>query len=163
MSAAEWATINAWYEAQIADLKGRIRAADQRGDEAEVQRAKQWLDTIKRDHKAFRDRTTERRSVGMMAGGIVLSGVGLAGLVTTFVLAFASAFEHGSDQDQLATAALFTGLGSAGCIGAGIPMIVVGAKRVPKQVEGAPAPAPPVESASAALVVGPWSGVTGRF
>lgn len=158
--------INGWYDAQIADLKARIRMASDRGDDAEEARAKQWLDTVKRDQKAFRDRTTERRSVGMMVGGIVLSGVGLAGIFTTAVLALSSAVEHGSDQDTLATAALFTGLGSAGCIGAGIPMIVVGARRVPKSLEGEPAPAPSPaqpEVASATLVVGPWSGVTGRF
>ncbi len=117
----------------------------------------------------------ERRSSGMMIAGIVLAGLGGVGLAGGAVMVlnsdsfgtFCSPSCRQSDvrsaDNQRTTGYVLMTLGAAG-IGVGIPLIVIGAKRVPIGVAppgepGAPPPpargAPPPPAVEAKLGFGP--------
>jgi hypothetical protein len=88
----------------------------------------------------------ERRSSGLMMGGIILTTVGGVGMISAGILAqTAVACTDCSlrSQDNKAIASLTMLIVGAICVGIGIPMIVSGGKRVPqnasKLVRRAPA------------------------
>lgn len=100
----------------------------------------------------------ERRSSGMMAGGIVMISVGGLGLIIGSALALSSGsscsfdFSGSCSRDTGAqTAGYGMMIGGIISVAVGIPLLVYGAKKVPVRPEGAPAPA-------AALATPAWIG-----
>ncbi len=88
----------------------------------------------------------ERRSSGMMAGGIVLLSAGGLGLVIGSIVALSARCGFtvfgGCNPDTTAQSAGY-GMMIGGVIGiaVGIPLLVYGAKKVPVKMDGAPATA----------------------
>jgi hypothetical protein len=101
----------------------------------------------------------ERRSSGLMMGGIVLTTVGGVGMIGAGILASSAA--ACSDcasytRDNKAIISLTMLITGAICVGIGIPMIVWGGKRVPRN------PGQPVAKAVAARWPG-GGGLVWRF
>ncbi|NUO47615.1 MAG: hypothetical protein HOV80_02035 [Polyangiaceae bacterium] len=125
-------------EADIA--KERAKAARRSDDEAELRLE---AEEAKVFYTVERDRLTER-NVGMIAGGGTLVGLGVASFVASFVLVIGwgiSAIDGDADDEY--------GWASLGClggtlvgIGAGVPLIVIGSIREPKQASDAKVTAP---------------------
>jgi hypothetical protein len=113
----------------------------------------------------------ERRSTPMMVGGILLTSGGIAGILIGAALASTAGnqidvycespggggpfvCERRADATQLGIGYGVL-IGGAVALAAGIPLWVIGGKRVPAKDEAAPAAQPP--SASMRLLVGPSS------
>jgi len=114
----------------------------------------------------------ERKSTGMMVGGILLTSAGIVGILTGAAMASTAGnqidvycespvggggpfvCERRADATQLA-AGYGVLIGGVVALGAGIPLWLIGGKRVPANDEAAPAAQPP--SASMRLLVGPSS------
>jgi hypothetical protein len=121
------------YDAAIDSLKEQRKAAEQQGDEARAEMLEQELDRLKRAKKEHARATTKRRSTGLMVGGIVLSGVGGVTLISGLILTLAGSAQDQSENGRRLQVVGGTMLGgSALAIGAGIPMAVVGGKKVPR-------------------------------
>jgi hypothetical protein len=121
------------YDAAIDSLKEQRKAAEQQGDEARAEMLEQELDRLKRAKKEHAKATTQRRSTGLMVGGIVLSGVGGVTLISGLILTLAGSAQDQSENGRRLQVVGGTMLGgSALAIGAGIPMAVVGGKKVPR-------------------------------
>jgi hypothetical protein len=121
------------YDAAIDSLKEQRKAAEQHGDEARAEMLEQELDRLKRAKKEHARATTKRRSTGVMVGGIVLSGVGGVTLISGLILTLAGSAQDGTENGRrLQTVGGIMLGGSALAIGAGIPMAVVGGKKVPR-------------------------------
>jgi len=106
---------------------------------------------LQREPPADAGPATKRKSTGLMVGGIVLTGVGVLGLgMGALIVGACSKPEDNPDCKENAVPAGYVigGLGIAG-MAAGIPMIVIGARRVPVQ--------PKAAGAAPALLVGPTS------
>jgi hypothetical protein len=116
-----------------------MKEAEQNGDEAEKERLKEELGRLKAEYARYQKENYVRNSGGMMGGGIALASVGGFGLLV------GSIFTLGND-DTRTTGYFLIGMGIA-CIGAGIPLAIVGARRVPKESRGA--------GASPILIVSP--------
>jgi hypothetical protein len=106
------------------------------------------------------DDGTERNSTGLMVGGIVISGVGGAGMVTGLMMVLISPFaaigdavSGGNRAEDLARAGGITAGVGLGVGLAGIPLAVVGASRVPRQ-EASPMPRVAVSPTGGSLT---WS------
>ena len=127
------------YKEQIRSTKQRMKEAEQNGDEAEKERLKEELGRLKAEYARYQKENYVRNSGGMMGGGIALASVGGFGLLV------GSIFTLGND-DTKTTGYFLIGMGIA-CIGAGIPLAIVGARRVPKESRGA--------GASPILIVSP--------
>jgi hypothetical protein len=95
---------------------------------------------------APREPEMKRRSTGLMAGGIVVTSLGaLTALAGGIVYAGATKYElvdcgipdvscataERRDDSAQQTAGMITMIGGIAMIGAGIPMIIIGAKKVP--------------------------------
>jgi hypothetical protein len=121
---------------KVTDAKDAVREA--RGDDDQVDAARAELRDAQRFYSDERSRLTKQDS-GLLAGGAVLTGVGGAALVASAVLAVAYAlsgitfFDTTEPDSNLGYAALGCLGGGLAAIGAGIPMIVVGVQRVPKE------------------------------
>jgi hypothetical protein len=113
------------YKEQIRSTKQRMKEAEQNGDEAEKERLKEELGRLKAEYARYQKENYVRNSGGMMGGGIALASVGGFGLLV------GSIFTLGND-DTRTTGYFLIGMGIA-CIGAGIPLAIVGARRVPKE------------------------------
>lgn len=142
------------YEEQIRLTKQAIKDADRRDDEEEVRRLKEHYDRLKRGRKELRERTSERYSTGMMVGGIVMAGTGLAASITGLTLALVGV---GTGEERLEVAGVITASSGVALLGGGIPLLLVGAKRVPRGRGAALEPRP----GQAALLASP-SGATLR-
>lgn len=93
----------------------------------------------------------ERRSTGMMVGGVVLLSVGGLGLVIGSSLALSSSasttcdFRFGgcsSSSGGSQTAGYGVLIGGAIAVAVGIPLLIYGAKKVPARAEDPTAPSP---------------------
>jgi hypothetical protein len=147
-------------EARIAALRERVEIADQRRDEEAEDvkgRLERELVVEKESLRAFTKVSTKHHSDKMIAGGVALTLVGGVSLVTTGYVAlraWAPAYETSRKELQEdARAALAFGLSlGVSCLAAGVPLLVIGARKVVK-----PEPA-------AGLWVGPGDlGVRGSF
>jgi len=114
----------------------------------------------------------ERNNTGMMVGGILLTSGGIVGILVGSALASTAGnqidvycespggggpvvCERRADASQLA-AGYGVLIGGFVALGVGIPLWLIGGKRVPAKGEAAPA-APPPPSASMRLRIGPSS------
>ena len=116
-----------------------LRAARRRGDAARAEALREELYTAKRRYTTERDRLTTRET-GLLIGGTVALGLGVGSLLASGILGLLYAVSDitGPPDDDLGRAALIT-LGSGVLLpSAGIPMIIIGAKREPR--EGPPGP-----------------------
>jgi hypothetical protein len=121
------------FDAAIDSLQEQRKAAERQGDEARAEMLEQELDRLKRARKEHARATTKRRSTGLMVGGIVLSGVGGVTLICGLIFTLAgSAQDQSANGRKLQTVGGIMLGGSALAIGAGIPMAVVGGKKVPR-------------------------------
>jgi hypothetical protein len=130
------------FKEQIRELKRRIKVADENEDEVEKDRLKEELHELNDEYKKYKKENYVRYSSGMMAGGIVLSSLGGVSLFAGLAVSLAS---RDSTRQVGYGMLVFSALG----ISAGIPLAVVGARRVPN--EALEAKAAPV------LTVGPRS------
>ncbi|WP_438022422.1 hypothetical protein [Sorangium sp. So ce233] len=145
---ATWDETVAAYEARIAALERQARSAATRGSEDELRRIDLDLQATRRAYRDFEERTTERNSPFMMVSGIVLSGLGGVALISGLVLVVANHDDTGADARDRYTAALVTAAGGVAGLGVGLPLYVIGKKRVRRDLE----PSAPV---AARLLVGP--------
>ena len=111
--------------------------------------------------KALRE-STELASPGMLAGGIVMTSIGAVAMVSGLVLMVEAADTSiaGVDRpdDEMMTAGAFLLGGGAIVFGIGLPVLVMGRKRVPKE------PGRWQTGASMHLTLGPGrASVAGRF
>ena len=93
-----------------------------------------------RDKKALlkdEERRLTTRDVGLIAGGGVLTGLGALSLVSSVVLIFvyAGSSIDGNPDDEYGWASLATLGGGVLGLSAGIPMIVVGSRRGPREAD----------------------------
>jgi hypothetical protein len=125
----------------LGDLKGDVAATRERmkdarrdGDDAAADALREQLKDDTKFYDEERNRLTTRNG-GLVAGGAVLTGVGGASVLAALLLGFAYGLSGigGSPEDGLGTAALACLGGGAAGLGAGIPMLVVGLKRVPRE------------------------------
>ncbi|WP_437730384.1 hypothetical protein [Sorangium sp. So ce1335] len=145
---ATWDETVAAYEARIASLERQARSAATRGAEEELRRIELDLEATRRGYRDFEERTTERNSPFMMVSGLVLSGLGGVAVLTGLVLVVANHDDTGEDARDRYTVALATAAGGVAGIGVGLPLYVIGKKRVRKDLESSA----PV---AARLLVGP--------
>jgi len=99
-------------------------------------------------------RETERNSTGLMVAGIVLTGVGAVAAVAGVIVAtdaeeerYDGYYGYQTVDEDKRVAGIIVGLVGLGLIGAGIPMIIVGARKVPVK----DAPEQPAEQQGRAL------------
>ncbi|WP_437874622.1 hypothetical protein [Sorangium sp. So ce513] len=145
---ATWDETVAAYEAHIASLERQARSAAMRGSEEAVRRIELDLQAARRAYRDFEERTTEPNSPFMMVSGLVLSGLGGVAVITGLVLVVAKHDDTGADARDRYTVALATAAGGAVGLGVGLPLYVIGKKRVRKDIESS-APL------AARLLVGP--------
>ncbi|WP_437774755.1 hypothetical protein [Sorangium sp. So ce1097] len=145
---ATWDETVAAHEARIASLERQARSAATRGSEEALRRIELDLQAARRAYRDFEERTTERNSPFMMVSGLVLSGLGGAAVITGLVLVVANHDDTGADARDRYTVALATAAGGAVGLGVGLPLYVIGKKRVRKDIESSA----PV---AARLLVGP--------
>lgn len=145
---ATWDETVAAYEARITSLERQARSAATRGSEGELRQIELDLQATRRAYRDFEERATERNSPLMMVSGLVLSGLGGAAVITGLVLVVANHDDTGADARDRYTVALATAAGGAVGLGVGLPLYVIGKKRVRKDLESS-APL------AARLLVGP--------
>jgi len=129
-------------EREQRDTRDRIKDASRDDDDTQVDLYKEQLKEQLRTYKVERDRLTTRDG-GLIAGGATLTAVGGASLVASLFLGFAYALSNsfGSHGDEgLGYAAIATLGGGVVGLGAGIPMLAVGLKRVPRELDAEYAP-----------------------
>ncbi|WP_437630184.1 hypothetical protein [Sorangium sp. So ce854] len=145
---ATWDETVAAYEARITSLERQARSAATRGSEDELRQIELDLQATRRAYRDFEELTTERNSPFMMVSGLVLSGLGGAAVITGLVLVVANHDDTGADARDRYTVALATAAGGAVGLGVGLPLYVIGKKRVRRDIESS-APL------AARLLVGP--------
>ncbi|XYH93500.1 hypothetical protein ACMHYB_37370 [Sorangium sp. So ce1128] len=145
---ATWEETVAAYQATIAALERQARSADARGAEEERRRIELEIEATERGFRDFEERTTERNSDAMMVSGLALAGLGGVALLGGMVLVVASYDDVGARRRESQTLVLATAIGGVAGIAVGVPLYVVGKKRVRKDLE----PSAPV---AARLLVGP--------
>jgi len=123
--------------------KEQYRDARHDGDDAAIDAAQERMRADDRFYASERERLTERNG-GLIAGGATLIGIGGGALLTSAVMGFIYAFEDllGTPSSTLGYAALGTLGGGFLMVGAGIPMLVIGVQRVPREVDSAYDPPP---------------------
>lgn len=142
-------------EQQLREAQQQLREAKERDDDEGVRRWKEEMKRLREAIKEEKDRNWVRQSPGMMAGGITLTAVGTVGFCASLIVGLTAAFETGSDRERLGTIALVSTTLSLASIGAGIPLALIGSKRVP---------ASSIEAAAPTVLVGPrGAGLRWRF
>ncbi|WP_437923628.1 hypothetical protein WMF37_31995 [Sorangium sp. So ce291] len=145
---ATWEETMAAYEATITALQRQARSAKARGSEEERRRIELEIEATERGFRDFEERTTERNSDVMMVSGLALAGLGGVALLGGVVLAVARRDDVGAQRRESQTLVLATAIGGVAGVAVGVPLYVIGKKRVRKDVE----PSAPV---AARLLVGP--------
>lgn len=151
---AMWEATVAAYEARIKALKHEADAVhdfveDEDMRDAHGRQIELEIEATKRELRNFIERTTERNSTVMMVSGIVLASLGAAALVTGAVLITANHDEAATEHRDTYTVALATAAGGVAAVGVGLPLYVIGRKRVLRRGLEARGPA------AARLLVGP--------
>ena len=133
-------------EAYLADLKNELRdkqeayRAARRGDsDAAEEAARDDMVDANRFYKEERSRLTKQEP-GLIAGGATLVGLGGASFVTSAVLALVWGLSEATvlvggnpDNSGVGYAALGCLAGGFIGVGAGVPMLVIGLQRVPRE------------------------------
>lgn len=119
-------------------LKEKSKAAKRSGDPERAADLRLEAEEASALYKVERDRLTERNT-GMIAGGGTLVGLGAASFVASFVLVIGWGLSSidGSPNDEYGWASLGCLAGTVVGIGAGVPLIVIGSIREPKQASDA--------------------------
>ncbi|WP_437323131.1 hypothetical protein [Sorangium sp. So ce381] len=151
---AMWEATVAAYEARIKALKYEADAVhdfveDEGMRDAHGRQIELEIEATKRELRDFVERTTERNSTVMMVSGIVLASLGAAALVTGAVLITANHDESATKHRDTYTVALATAAGGVAAVGVGLPLYVIGKKRVLRKGLDTRGPA------AARLLVGP--------
>ncbi|WP_437541695.1 hypothetical protein WME97_27735 [Sorangium sp. So ce367] len=140
--AAEELPPQAMWEATVAAYEARIKALKYEADtihdfvededmrDAHGRQIELEIEATKRELRNFMERTTERNSTVMMVSGIVLASLGAAALVTGAVLITANHDEAAAKHRDTYTVAVATAVGGAAAVGVGLPLYVIGKKRV---------------------------------
>jgi hypothetical protein len=115
------------YDEQIRITRDQLGSAKARDDDDAVRALKERLKELTKERNEERNRVMPRYSTGMMVGGIVLSGVGGLAVITGAALGLVST--SGGSNDDLGGPALVALVGGLICVGAGIPLAVIGSKR----------------------------------
>ncbi|MGK3987528.1 hypothetical protein WME99_31095 [Sorangium sp. So ce136] len=145
---ATWEETVAAYQATITALQRQARSADARGAEEERRRVELEIEATERGFRDFEERTTERNSDVMMISGLALAGLGGVALLGGMVLVVAHRDDVGAQRRESQTLVLATAIGGVAGVAVGVPLYVIGKKRVRKDLE----PSAPV---AARLLVGP--------
>ncbi|XXT15390.1 hypothetical protein WME94_34585 [Sorangium sp. So ce429] len=145
---ATWEETMAAYEATITALQRQARSAGARGSEEERRRIELEIEATERGFRDFEERTTERNSDVMMVSGLALTGLGGVALLGGMVLVVARRDDVGAQRRESQTLVLATAIGGVAGVAVGVPLYVIGKKRVRKDLE----PSAPV---AARLLVGP--------
>ncbi|WP_438003658.1 hypothetical protein WME89_32985 [Sorangium sp. So ce321] len=145
---ATWEETMAAYEATITALQRQARSAEARGSEEERRRVELEIEATERGFRDFEERTTERNSDVMMVSGLALAGLGGVALLGGMVLVVAHRDDDGAQRRESQTLVLATAIGGVAGVAVGVPLYVIGKKRVRKDLE----PSAPV---AARLLVGP--------
>jgi hypothetical protein len=120
-------------DADVRSIQLDLRAARQGSDGDEVLRLEKELQAAKALRSDEEDRLTTKEP-GLVAGGATLTALGGASLVSSLVLLVVWGFSaiDGNDEEEYGWGALGTlGFGVIG-LSAGIPMVVAGNKRRPR-------------------------------
>ncbi|WP_437302846.1 hypothetical protein [Sorangium sp. So ce388] len=145
---ATWEETMAAYEATMTALQRQARSAKARGAEEERRRIELEIEATERGFRDFEERTTERNSDAMMVSGLALAGLGGVALLAGMVLVVAHRDDVGAQRRESQTVVLATAIGGVAGVAVGVPLYVIGKKRVRKDLE----PSAPV---AARLLVGP--------
>ncbi|WP_437661420.1 hypothetical protein [Sorangium sp. So ce1182] len=145
---ATWEETMAAYEATMTALQRQARSARARGSEEERRRVELEIEATERGFRDFEERTTERNSDVMMVSGLALAGLGGVALLGGMVLVVAHRDDVGAQRRESQTLVLATAIGGVAGVAVGVPLYVIGKKRVRKDLE----PSAPV---AARLLVGP--------
>ncbi|WP_437518722.1 hypothetical protein [Sorangium sp. So ce1099] len=145
---ATWEETVAAYEATITALQRQARSAAARGSEEERRRIELEIEATERGFRDFEERTTERNSDAMMVSGLALAGLGGVALLGGMVLVVAHRDDVGAQRRESQTLVLATAIGGVAGVAVGVPLYVIGKKRVRRDLE----PSAPV---AARLLVGP--------
>jgi hypothetical protein len=125
-------------EDQIQRTKYALEDAERHDADADAERLKAELKRLRIELNEVRDRTTQRNNTGMMVGGIILSSVGGAGILVALGAGAALSISGGRDNGA-GTVAILGLVGGLACGAVGIPLAVIGGKRVPKDPSSAEA------------------------
>ncbi|XXY51617.1 hypothetical protein WME91_10785 [Sorangium sp. So ce269] len=145
---ATWEETVAAYEATITALQRQARSAGARGSEEERRRIELEIEATERGFRDFEERTTERNSDVMMVSGLALAGLGGVALLGGMVLVVAHRDDVGAQRRESQTLVLASAIGGVAGVAVGVPLYVIGKKRVRRDLE----PSAPV---AARLLVGP--------
>ncbi|MGK3961154.1 hypothetical protein WMF38_49885 [Sorangium sp. So ce118] len=145
---ATWEETVAAYEATITALQRQARSAGARGAEEERRRIELELEATERGFRDFEERTTERNSDVMMVSGLALAGLGGVALLGGMVLVVAHRDDVGAQRRESQTLVLASAIGGVAGVAVGVPLYVIGKKRVRIDID----PSAPV---AARLLVGP--------
>jgi NhaP-type Na+/H+ or K+/H+ antiporter len=133
---------------RVRRAKMDLQFAKKEGNPSDIQRREEDLEAAKERLVEVRDKTTERYSTGMFVGGIIGicagGGAVLTGVALTAVTSDDSTFLN---ADSVRTATVATVIGGLVLAGVGIPLALVGGRRIKKEEK--PAEARPT------LILGP--------
>ncbi|WP_437643942.1 hypothetical protein [Sorangium sp. So ce362] len=149
---ATWEETAAVHEARIAALESQARRVHEIGSEDERRAAQRRIElelaAARRDFDDFEERTTEWNSPVMMVSGLVLASLGGAAILGGAVLVFASYDDSSAGRSEASKLAIATAAGGVAGAAIGLPLYVIGKKRVRRDAASS---APVV----ARLLVGP--------
>ncbi len=125
--------------ADIRHTQGNIKQARRADQAAEAEHWAVRMAEKKVLYREERERLTER-DTGLMAGGIVVTSVGGASTIASITLALVWVMSgvFGPNNDDFKTASFGTLAGGLAGLSAGIPMMLFGNQRTPRQPEGPP-------------------------
>lgn len=152
MTPEEWQLMKSSLERRVATAEGGLEAAEHRDDPAQTTAAEQELDESKDALEQFTERTVKRRSTAMMVPGIVITGLALPALVVAVMFSWQynespSAITR---DDWHRPVGIACWVCVAACPAIGIPLTVVGSRKVLKLPGRREQPLP-----ESSLVVGP--------
>jgi hypothetical protein len=117
-----------------------LQYAKKEGNPGDIQRKEEDLESAKERLVEVRDKTTERYSSGMMVGGIIATCVGGAAILTGLALtAVTSGSTAVPDVDSFQTATIASVIGGLALGAIGIPVALIGGRRIKKDEPAAAA------------------------
>jgi len=124
-------------EERVSAAKEELKRAKKSGNRFEIQRWEGELEDAQKRLVEVRNKTTERFSTGMMVGGIITASVGGASIITSLALVVAASEAEVSELPAYNAAILSTAIGGVFLGAVGVPLAIIGARRVKKDTNGA--------------------------
>jgi glucose-6-phosphate isomerase len=124
-------------EERVSAAKEELKRAKKSGNRFEIQRWEGELEDAQKRLVEVRSKTTERFSTGMMVGGIITACLGGASIITSLALVVAASEAEVSELPAYNAAILSTAIGGVFLGAVGVPLAIVGARRVTKDSNGA--------------------------